>query len=65
MLLKISHLRKLLFSKASGRRAAKLLQLRPCMTSLIDALKELDPVAEIQFYNWFIHSFTMELLIHI
>jgi hypothetical protein len=26
------------------------------MTSLIDALKELDPVAEMQFCNWFLHS---------
>jgi hypothetical protein len=26
------------------------------MTSLIDALKETDPVAEIQFCNWFLQS---------
>ena len=29
-----------------------MLQLRTCRPSLIDILKELDPLAEIQFCNW-------------
>jgi hypothetical protein len=40
----------------SGIRAAKLLQLRPCTASLIDVLKELDKVVEIQFFNYSLKS---------
>jgi hypothetical protein len=43
-------------SETSGRRATKLLQLRPCKTSVVDALKEHDPVARIHFCNWFLQS---------
>jgi hypothetical protein len=43
-------------SKTSGRRATKLLQLRPCKTPVVDALKEHNPVSRIHFYNWFLQS---------
>jgi hypothetical protein len=43
-------------TKRSGRRATKLLQLRPCKASLVDAWKEHDPVARIHFCNWFLQS---------
>jgi hypothetical protein len=43
-------------SQTSGRRATKLLQLRQCKTSVVNALKKHDPVARIHFCNWFLQS---------
>jgi hypothetical protein len=40
----------------SGRRATKLLQLRPCKVTVVHALKEHDPVTRMQFYDWFLQS---------
>jgi hypothetical protein len=43
-------------SKTFGRKATKLLHLRPCNLSAVDDLKEHDPVARIQFCNRFLQS---------
>jgi hypothetical protein len=53
---KISQHRRRVFRKTPGQRATKLLLLRPCKTLVVDGLREYDPVARIQFCNWFRQS---------
>lgn len=42
--------------KTFARRATKLLELLPCKTFIVYALKELGLVARIHFCNWFLQS---------
>jgi hypothetical protein len=41
-------------SLTSARRATKLLTLQPYKTTVVQALKEHDPVVRINFCNWFL-----------
>jgi hypothetical protein len=43
-------------SITSARRATKLLKLHPYKTTVVHALNEHDPVARINFYDWFLWS---------
>jgi hypothetical protein len=50
--------------KLSAQMATKLLQLEPCKTTVVIALKEHGPVARIQFFNLFLSQCMMKKLIH-
>jgi len=55
---KISELRRREFRQRGVLRDAKLLHLQPCKTSVVDVLKEHEPVARMIFFflNWCLQS---------